>query len=135
MEFAGIVIEPQQHRPHDVRRLVPTETGHHAVRRPFMLGLEHHPLVRLVGTVERFGENAVEPCSLKLHEPFLCPLEVGDRRRHVHGRLGIGERLFQRSTALGERPGSEVFVPEGQEVEPDGAARLPSDVPPEQTNI
>lgn len=49
--------------------LVPAETSDHAVAVAFMLDFEHDPFVWLVGEVERFGDNTVEPRTFKALEP------------------------------------------------------------------
>ena len=69
---AVVVVQAEQQRTDRVRpALVHPVAGDHAVGGALVLDLEHHPLVRLVGAVERLGDDAVQPGALELGEPAL----------------------------------------------------------------
>ena len=64
-------VQAEQQRPDRVRpALVQPVAGDDAVRGALVLDLEHHPLVRLVGAVERLGDHPVEPGAFELVEPL-----------------------------------------------------------------
>ena len=70
--FRGV--QAEQQRADRVRAaLVHPVAGHHAVRGPLVLDLEHGPLVRLVAAVQRLGDQPVQPGPLELAEPPAWP--------------------------------------------------------------
>ena len=123
-EPAAIVVEAEQQRAHRPRvGLVRPVAGHHAVRRSDVLDLEHHPFVRLVGPLERLGDDAVEPRALELVEPPLRHLGIVGGRGEVDRRLRAGQRLLEHAASLAERLTGEVAVAEREQVERDEVRR------------
>ena len=78
---AVIAVQPEQQRADRVvAGLVHAVARDHAVGGALMLDLEHHPLVRLIGPRQRFGDHAVEAGALELVEPPLGGRQVGGGR-------------------------------------------------------
>jgi hypothetical protein len=118
VEAAVGVVETEEKRADDPARLVPTEACDDAVGRALVFDLEHRALVGLVRAVERLRHDAVETCSLEPGEPISRLGEVGGRWGHEHGILGVGERLDEPASTLGERMPRQVLVADREQVEP-----------------
>ena len=117
-------VEAEQQRPDRVRGgLVDAVAGDHAVGRPHVLDLRHHPLVGLVGEVGALGDHAVEPGALEALEPGARDLLVAGDRREVDRRRGVRQRPLERGAAVRERLAREVVVAEREQVEGDEARR------------
>ena len=120
---AVVVVEAEQQRADRVRpALVQPVAGDDAVGGALVLDLEHGPLVRLVGAVERLRDHAVETGALELVEPLLGDASVRGRRREMDGCAGADERFLERGAALGERVACVVDVAEREQVERDERA-------------
>ena len=88
LQRAGIVEKPEQQRANEsaITFLVPPKPGNNAIAVALMFDLEHHPLVRLVRSRYRLGNNAVETCALKSAKPIRGDAAIASRRCHVDGR-------------------------------------------------
>ena len=123
-QLARVPVQPEQQRPDRVgAALVRPVARHHAVRRPVVLDLEHHALVRLVQHRPRLRDQAVKPRALELAEPLRGDLLIGRRGRQVDGRGRAGQRLLERGAALGERALRVVNRVQRQQVERDEVGR------------
>ena len=69
MQRAVVVVQTEQERTDTLAVLVGPEPGHDAVGGAMVLHLEHDPLVGLVGLLDRFGDDAVEPGTFEPREP------------------------------------------------------------------
>src|SRR5580692_11162683 len=70
MQASAIVVKTQQQRPYRaIALLVPAKSRHHAVAVALMFHLEHHALVRLVGSFTRLCHNTIEPGAFKAVKP------------------------------------------------------------------
>jgi hypothetical protein len=118
IEVTGVVVQPEQQRPDVGARpvLVPAEAGDDAVGRALVLDLEHRPLAGLVGRVESFRDDAVEPGALEPVEPVGGRRAVAGRRRQVDRRLDAEERLLQPRAPLVLRHLAQILVAECQQV-------------------
>src|SRR5207244_13001265 len=67
----------------------PAESGDDAVAFTLVLHLEHHALVRLVGSVLTFGDDAIESGALESLKPIRGSFSVASRGRDVKRRLRI----------------------------------------------
>ena len=125
--IAVVVVQPEQQRADRVRpALVHPVAGDDAVGGPLVLDLEHHPLVGLVGAVERLGDDPVQPGALELARTSRGAI-AGSR---VAGVTWIGGRGLARAPDLERRPPRrrtarpvQVVVAERQQVESDERGR------------
>src|SRR6476646_8620471 len=104
LQMTGVVVQAEEQRADRalLTALVPAEAGHDAVALALVLDLEHDALVRLVGAVDRLGDDAVEPRALEALEPVASDADVARRRREVERRLEPTQRLFQERPAFVE---------------------------------
>src|ERR1044071_1209522 len=81
----ALTVEQAQQQRADVRLadFVPAEAGDDAVSGPLVLDLEHRAFARLVSSVERFGDDAVEPGPLEALEPTARERPITRSRRQV----------------------------------------------------
>ncbi len=100
LQRSGIIEEAKQQRA-DVALadLVPAETGDDAVTVTLVLDLEHHSLIRLIGSVHMFGDDAIESGSLEAAKPIRgysrvvgCGGDVDRRRRRIRTRSNCFRR-------------------------------------------
>src|SRR5437868_499088 len=121
LEISIVVVETEQQRSNFrfLAALVPAKSGDHAVALALVLHLEHHPLVRLVSPAFRFGDDAIESCTLEALKPVGCGRSVARRRRDVKWRLRLPENRLESRPPLGERRLAETLVAFAKEIEED----------------
>ena len=101
MEDAGVVVEAEKERADRLGAAllgahVPAKAGDDAVGGTHVLDLLHRPLARLVGRVERLGDDAVEAGALELAQPRRGDVAVVRHRRQVERRPRRAEKLLER---------------------------------------
>jgi hypothetical protein len=97
--------------------LVPPEPGHHAVGRPLVLHLDHHPLVGQVRQVDRLGHHPVEARALESGKPVGSHVTIRGGGRQMYRRPDPGKRTLQRSSSLPERHRTQIVVAQRQYIE------------------
>jgi hypothetical protein len=119
LQRARVVEQTEQERADQilVALLVPTKASHHAVTVAFVLYLQHHPLVGLVGAVARLRHHSVQAGAFEAREPIGGHDRVGGSGRQVQGRSARLQDLFQLLAPLGERHGAEVSLAQRQQIE------------------
>jgi len=119
-EVAVVVIKAEQQRADSMRvGLVWPIAGYHTVGRSDVLDLEHHPFIRLVARLERFGDDAVEPRALELVEPPFGYLGIIRDGSEVDRRLSAAQDLLEHAASHPERFSGEVTVAKGEQIERD----------------
>jgi len=98
---------------------VPAKTGDYAVAIALVLGFEHDALVGLVRKIDWLGDDAVESGTFKALEPVGCDASISGGRGDVDGRRGGLEKRLEFGTALLERRGAQVALPDTEEIEED----------------
>src|SRR5688572_29945316 len=88
-----------------------------------MLYLEHHPLVRLVGSGLGFRDDAVETCALEAAKPIGGGGSVGRCRCQVERWFGAREQRLESSAAFAEWCIAETLVAFAQQIEEDDRRR------------
>ena len=121
---AGIVVQAEQQRA-DGRRaafahaLVPAQAGDDAIGRSLVLDLQHRAFARLVRSVARLGDHAIESGAFELAQPLRGHPAVAGGRRHAQRRLRIRQQGFQRGTAQVLRQRQQGSATHGEKVEGD----------------
>jgi len=119
-ELARRPVEAEQQRADRVvAGLMRPVAGYDAVGGALVLDLEHDPLVGLIETGGRLGDQPVEPGALELREPLPGHCGVRCRGREVDRRPDGRQGGFERGPALGERPPGVVIGTKGEQVERD----------------
>ena len=89
---------------------MPAEAGDDTIAIALVLHLEHHPLVRLVGSSFGFGDDAVESRTLESLKPVGGDHPVsrcrGQMKRHRRAR----QQRFESCASLGERRLAEAAI-------------------------
>ena len=65
VEAAFAVLQAKQQRPDQGRVPLVSEAADDTIRCPPLFHLEHRPLAQLVGAVEAFGDDPVEPAAAR----------------------------------------------------------------------
>ena len=99
----GVVVEAEEQGADHPAALVPTEAGHHAVGRPLVFDLEHHPLALPVGEALGLGHHPVETGPLEGVEPLGGQGPVGGAGRQMQRRTGAGQGSLEPSPTLNLR--------------------------------
>jgi len=123
-QLAAVREQSEQQRADRVRpALVNPITSDDAIGGPLMLDLEHHPLVGLVGAIERLGDDPVQSSAFESLEPFAGDCRITGGRRHVNRRPRPCERDLQRHPPVDERSPGQVGVAQRQQIESDKRGR------------
>src|SRR5580700_4060034 len=96
---------------------MPSKSRNHAVAVALVLDLEHHALIRLVGSVGLFRDYAVEACSLEAPKPILCNVPVTCSRSEVDGGGRIPQQHFKFSSADFEWFTAQVTIAVAEQIE------------------
>src|SRR5215475_2344521 len=96
---------------------MPAKAGNHAVAIAFVLYLEHHAFIRLVGSVQGFRHYAVETRTLETAEPVLCNVPVACGRSEVNGGGSIPEHRLQFPPAHHKRFLAKVTSAQAKQIE------------------
>ena len=98
---------------------MPSKSRNHAVAVALVLDLEHHALIRLVGSVCPFRDYAVEARSLEAPKPILCNVPVTCSRSEVDGGGRIPEQLLKFLSADCEWFSAQVTIATAEQIEKD----------------
>src|SRR5437660_6055253 len=125
LEVAVVVIQAEQQRTNRgfLAAFVPAESGDDAVAFTLVLHLEHHALVRLVGSVLTFGDDAIESGALESLKPIRGSFSVASRGCDVKRRLRILEDRLESGAPLGERCVAKALIALAKDVEEDDGRR------------
>ena len=83
VHLARFVEQAEQQRADALAVLVDAVAGDRAVGGSGVLHLDERALARLVGSVDRLGDDAIEAGALEALEPFLRAPAIGARRREM----------------------------------------------------
>jgi hypothetical protein len=81
-----------------------------------VLDLDHRALAGAVRLVQSLGHDPVEPGALEAPEPVLGQRAISRRRRDVHRRRRVGQRLFQPLASRRERRLAQILVAQREQV-------------------
>src|SRR5438132_5546016 len=125
LEISIVVIEAEQQRTDRgfLATFVPAESGDDAVAFALVLHLEHHALVRLVGSVLTFGDDAIESRALESLKPIRGSFSVASRGRDVKRLLHILEDRLESRASLGEGCVAKALIALAKDVEEDDGRR------------
>lgn len=98
---------------------VPAEAGDDAIAVALMFDLEHDALVRLVGSREGLGDDAVEACAFKATKPVERNVSIAGCRREMDGRGGRREQRFEAGAAVFEGLGTQIVCVFAEQIEED----------------
>ena len=120
-EIPVVVVEAEQQGADRVLSplLVPPETGDDAVGFALVFDLQHHSLVRLVGAVLGFRDDAVESRAFEAAKPVGGGRPVARRRRDVNRRLRVLEERFESCASFGEWCVAQALVALAEQIEED----------------
>src|SRR5215469_12316247 len=96
---------------------MPPKAGDHAVAVAFVLDLKHHPLIRLVGSVNWFRDDTVKTGTLETAKPVLSNFSVAGRRSKVNRGRSILEHRLQFPPAHFKRFTAKVTIPKAKQIE------------------
>ena len=118
-EISIIVIQAEQKRADGVfiSALVPAKSGDDAVAVPLMLDLEHHSLVRLIGSSLGFRDYTVESGALESAKPVCGQASVPCCRRDMKRRLHFLQQRFESRASVSERSIAKTSITFTEQIE------------------
>src|SRR5579875_2208526 len=98
---------------------MPAKSSEDAVAITLMLYLQHHTLVRFVGSFNTLGHHAIEPGAFESLEPVLGHGVVLGRRGEMDRRPRMGKRLTEQPGTRLEWLRAQVVLAKTQQIEKD----------------